>query len=93
MEEDGDEYVQPKVADVDCNIQRQGRSWQDEAMQRYDLCPGKTEMIRGQLFWDEEDRLMMLALLLENVGVDKVIRLGDPNVWREAIAELDSSDR
>jgi hypothetical protein len=27
--------------------------------------------------------------LLENVGVDAAIRLGDPAVWREAIAELD----
>jgi len=30
----------------------------------------------------------MLALLLENVGIDKAIRFGDPNVWREAIADL-----
>jgi len=29
-----------------------------------------------------------LALLLENVGIDKAIRLGDAEVWREAISEL-----
>jgi hypothetical protein len=30
----------------------------------------------------------MLALLLENVGADKAVRLGDPGVWREAIDHL-----
>jgi hypothetical protein len=32
----------------------------------------------------------MLALLLENVGTDKAVRIGNPEVWREAIANLDN---
>lgn len=30
----------------------------------------------------------MLGLLLENVGADQVVRLGNPDVWRAAVAEL-----
>ena len=71
------------------NIQRNGRAWTgNEAIQRHDLAPAKVELIEGQLFWTEEDRLTMLALLLENVGVDKAIQLGSPTVWREAIRQL-----
>jgi hypothetical protein len=43
----------------------------------------------GKLFWDETQRLTLLALLLENVGVDQAVRLGDPEVWRAAIRELE----
>ena len=58
-------------------------------MSRYYLAPEKIEMIEGKLFLIEEDRLTMLALLLENVGVDQAVRLGDPDVWRAAVARLD----
>jgi len=30
----------------------------------------------------------MLALLLENVGIDQVVTIGNPEIWREAIAAL-----
>jgi hypothetical protein len=71
------------------NIGREGRAWRgDEAHARYHLSPEKIEMIDGRLFWSEEDRIIMLGLLLENVGVDKAVRLGDAGVWREAIAAL-----
>jgi hypothetical protein len=29
----------------------------------------------------------MLAMLLENVGLDQAVRLGDPARWREAVAD------
>ena len=45
-------------------------------------------MYADGFFWDETQRLTLLALLLENVGVDRVVRLGDPEVWREAIRDL-----
>lgn len=57
-------------------------------MLRYELCPAKIELIDGHLFWTEDDRLTMLGLLLENVGADKAVRLGDSKVWREAVAGL-----
>lgn len=68
---------------------RQGRAWNaDEAMGRYELTPEKFEMDRGKLFWDDTQRLTLLALLLENVGVDQAVRLGDPAVWRAAVRDL-----
>ena len=45
-------------------------------------------MVRGKLFWSEEERLTLLALLLENVGADKAVRLGEPAIWREAVDAL-----
>jgi hypothetical protein len=78
------------MARADWDIRRTGRAWSgDEARSRWNLTPEKIEMIRGKLFWEEKDRLTMLALLLENVGVDAAVRLGDPAVWREAIAHLE----
>jgi hypothetical protein len=48
----------------------------------------KLEMTRGKLFNSDEDRLHVLALLLESVGIDKAVRLGPPELWRAAVAEL-----
>ena len=74
---------------VDWDIRREGRAWVvGEALERLELAPEKFEMNRGRLFWDDEQRLLLLGLLLENVGVDAAVRLGDPNVWRAAVAEL-----
>ena len=58
------------------NIRREGRAWRKEALQRFNLVPEKTEMVDGKLFCNDEERLNMLGLLLENVGVDQAIRLG-----------------
>jgi hypothetical protein len=79
------------MRDSDWDIRRTGRTWEgDEAMQRYQLTPEKMEMIRGKLLWDEEDRVKLLGLLLENVGADRAVRLGNPDVWRAAVRNLDA---
>ena len=71
------------------DIRRDGRSWTaDEALDRFERTPEKIEMIDGKLFWDDEQRLAMLGLLLENLGADAAVRLGNPAVWREAAARL-----
>ena len=36
--------------------------------------------------------ISLLALLLENVGIDAAVHLGDPKLWREAIAELPNTE-
>ena len=73
----------------DWDIRAEGRAWTaGEAMQRYALTPGKLEMVHGKLLWDDEARLTLLALLLENVGADTAVQLGDPDVWRHAIDRL-----
>ena len=74
------------------DIRREGRPWrEDEAMARFQLTPEKIEMSRGRLFWSDEERLAMLGLLLENVGADAAVRLGDPGVWKAAVADLRDS--
>lgn len=73
---------------VTWDIRRDGRAWGDEAMSRYHMTPEKTEMVGGRLYGTEEERLTMLALLLENVGADKAVPLGNASTWRDAIAAL-----
>lgn len=72
------------------DIRRDGHAWGVEAMSRYQMTPEKTEMLDGRLYGTEEERLTMLALLLENVGADKAVRLGEASVWRAAVVALDN---
>ena len=44
--------------------------------------------MNGKIFWDDEQRLRMLGLLLEQLGADAAVQLGDPQVWRDAVAEI-----
>jgi hypothetical protein len=74
---------------VTWDIRRDGHAWGVEAMSRYQMTPEKTEMLDGRLYGTEEERLTMLALLLENVGADKAVRLGEASVWRAAVAAMD----
>ncbi len=75
--------------DIKWDIRNEGRKWShDEALDRYALTPEKLEMIYGKLLTSDEERLALLGLLLENVGANAAVRLGDPAVWQEAIAEL-----
>ena len=62
---------------VTWDIQRDGRAWGDEAISRYQMTPERTEMVGGRLYGTEDERLTMLALLLEDVGADKAVRLGN----------------
>lgn len=76
------------------DIRRKGRAWAGgEALPRYELTPEKIEMIGGKLFWTDEERLTMLGLLLENIGMDAAVRLGDPWLWRQAIANLPDPEK
>ena len=77
------------VPDIDWDIRREGHAWDGEiARPRRHLAPDRIELAGGQLFYSEAERLTMLALLLENVGIDRAIRFGDPKLWREAVADL-----
>jgi hypothetical protein len=76
-------------SDIHWNIRGEGRSWgKGEAMDRYFLTPEKFEMVDGKLLSSERERETLLGLLLENVGADRTVRLGDPEVWRAAVAKL-----
>jgi hypothetical protein len=37
---------------------------------------------------DDEERVLLLGLVLENLGADVAVRLGDPAVWKAAVASL-----
>ena len=77
------------VPDVTWDIRREGHVWEGpNVREHYYLAPEKIEMIFRQMFCTETERVTMLALLLENVGVDKAIRLGNPEVWRSALEDL-----
>lgn len=73
---------------VTWDIRRDGHAWGGEAMSRYEMTPEKTEMVGGKLYGTEEERVTMLALLLENVGTDQAVRIGNPDVWRAAVDGL-----
>lgn len=73
----------------DWRIDREGRAWSpDEIRSRKELRPEKLEIWEGKLLMDDEQRIDLLGLLLENLGADQAVRLGNPAVWREAIEQL-----
>ena len=68
------------------DIRRKGRAWKaDEAHARFELTPEKFEMYKGKLFWSDRARRDLLGLLLENVGMDKAVAMGDATLWKSAI--------
>jgi len=71
------------------DIGLEGRPWGDDAQARHDELPQKIEMIRGRLFWSDEDRITVLAALMQHVGAAAAVRIGDPEVWKAAVRGLD----
>ena len=87
--ENTSEPPEPPIPEVAWDIRREGRAWgADEAQARFALTPEKFEMWKGKLFWSDADRVTLLGLLLENVGMDRAIRLGNADLWRSAIRDL-----
>lgn len=77
------------MSGVRWDIRREGRAWNGpEFRARLELTPEKFEVWEGRLFFDDQQRLDLLAMLLENLGVDRAVRLGHPAVWREAVRSL-----
>lgn len=73
-------------------IEREGREWKGEEFdKRIYQAPKKIEYVGG-IFIDERQRLTVLAMLLENVGIDKAVQLGNLEDWKAAIAELESKE-
>ena len=74
------------------DIRREGRVWSHEEFnRRIYQAPEKIEFTGG-IFTYEEDRLTVLAMLLENLGIDKAVQLGNLEDWKAAIAELESKE-
>ena len=71
-------------------IEREGREWKGEEFdKRIYQAPRKIEYVGG-IFIDERQRLTVLAMLLENLGIDKAVRLGNPDDWKAAVAQLEN---
>lgn len=69
------------------NIGRAGRPWTGpEGLEKLDRLPGRLEMAQGKLCLSKAERLTLLAGLLENIGLDEVVKLGQFQDWQEAIA-------
>jgi hypothetical protein len=74
---------------IDRDIRRECRRWSHEEFdQRIYQALEKIEYVGG-IFASERERLNVLGMLQENLGIDKVIRLGRLEDWKTAIAELE----
>jgi hypothetical protein len=72
------------------DIRNEGRAWEkEEAWPRFVMKPEKIEKVEGKLLSSAEERETLLALLLENVGADRAVQLGEPEVWRTAVSKLE----
>ncbi|UDF36883.1 UNVERIFIED_ORG: MbcA/ParS/Xre antitoxin family protein [Shinella sp. XGS7] len=75
------------------NIGRVGRTWTGpEGLEKLNRLPGRLEMVRGKLCLDEAQRLTLLAGLLENIGIDDVVKLGKLEDWQQAVAARGDAD-
>ena len=73
---------------TDWDIRRAGRKWTDEEFdRRIYQAPEKIEF-GGGIFYGDEQRMTVLAMLLENLGIDRVVQLGNPADWKAAIDDL-----
>ena len=71
------------------DIRREGHEWKGETFdKRIYQAPEKIEFVGG-IFTNDRERLTVLAMLLENLGIDTAVRLGNPADWKAAAAELD----
>jgi hypothetical protein len=71
------------------DIRRKGRLWSHEEFEeRIDQAPEKIEFVNG-VFASDRQRLIVLGMLLENLGIDRAIRFGRLEDWKAAIADLE----
>jgi len=75
------------------NIRLEGRAWSaSEMFERHNRLPVPVEMLKGRLLLSQDQRLVLLGALLEQVGAAEAVKLGDPVVWRAAVAGLRMRD-
>lgn len=68
------------------DIRREGRAWDHaEKWDRWNRLPEKFEVDEGKLFFEDDQRINLLGALLENVGADRAVQLGQIRVWAEAV--------
>lgn len=76
---------------IDWDIRRKRRLWSyEEFDQRIYQAPEKIEYVDG-IFASDRERLIVLGMLLENLGIDRAIRFGKLEDWTAAIADLEKN--
>jgi hypothetical protein len=76
---------------IDWDIRRKGRRWSNEEFdQRLYLAPEKIEFVNG-IFASDRERLTVLGMLLENLGIDRVVGFGKLEDWKAAIEDLEKT--
>jgi hypothetical protein len=76
------------MSKIDWDIRREGRKWtREEWERRVYQAPEKIEYAGG-IFASDRERMTVLAMLLENLGIDRAVQLGNPADWKAAVAEL-----
>ena len=74
---------------IEWDIRREGRRWShEESDQRTYQAAEKIEYVGG-IFASDRERLNVLGMLLENLGIDRAIRFGMLEDWKAAIADLE----
>ncbi len=74
---------------IEWDIRREGRLWSHEGFdERIFRAPDKIEYVDG-IFASDRERLIVLGMLLENLGIDRVVRFGRLEDWKPAIADLE----
>ncbi len=74
---------------IDWDIRREGRLWSHEEFdKRIYQAPEKIEYVDG-IFSSNRERLIVLGMLLENLGIDRAIRFGKIEDWKAAIEDLE----
>ena len=69
------------------DIRREGRLWSDEEFdERIGQAPEKIEYVDG-IFGSDRQRLIVLGMLLENLGIDRAVQFGRLEDWKAAIED------
>lgn len=79
---------------MEWDIGREGHSWTGpEGLAKLDRLPGRLEMVAGKVCSSESERSNLLAGLLENLGLDAVVRFGRIEDWQQALAARAEAER
>ena len=79
------------------HIRREGQQWLGGKFKnRIYQAPEKIEFVEGGIFTNERERLTVLAMILENLGIDKqcvwaIRRIGKRRSWNWTTSELDEA--
>ena len=76
---------------IEWDIRREGRLWSHEELdERINQVPEKIEYVNG-IFASNRERLIVLGMLLENLGIDRVVQFGRLEDWKAAIEDMEKT--